>query len=138
MLSGTAEYALRATLYVAQHGAGGEYVRADRIAEAIGVPRNYLSKILHALARAGILTSTRGPQGGFRLKVDPDRLPIYRVIEPFDTIAPGPSCILGRPECGDHNPCPAHTRWKTISEQVRAFLHGTTLGDLLREEGSLV
>jgi len=138
MLSGTAEYALRATLYVAQHGAEGEYVRVDRIAEAIDVPRNYLSKILHTLARAGILTSTRGPLGGFRLKRNPDKLPIYEIIQPFDRIEPQRSCILGRPECGDHNPCPAHTRWKGISEQVTAFLRNTTVGDLLREKGSLV
>lgn len=137
MLSGTAEYALRATLYIAQHGDAEGFVRSDRIAEAIGIPRNYLSKILHALARAGVLVSTRGPLGGFRLAGDPDRVPISSIVEPFDPLGPGQSCILGRPECNDHNPCPAHARWKGISEQVSGFFRATTVGDLLREKGSL-
>ncbi len=138
MLSGTAEYALRATLYIAQHGDADGLVRSDRVAEAIGIPRNYLSKILHALARAGILTSTRGPLGGFGLAEHPDRLPIYRIVEPFEALETGRSCILGRSECNDRNPCPAHERWKGISEEVSRFFRGTTVGDLLREKGSLV
>lgn len=138
MLSGTAEYALRATLYIAQQDEAGGLVRSDQIAEAIGLPRNYLSKILHTLARAGILTSTRGPLGGFRLAKDPEELVLSRIIEPFDPLKPGRSCILGRPECSDVNPCPAHDRWKGISEQMDRFFRGTTVGDLLKEKGSLI
>src|SRR5690606_6227227 len=67
MLSDTAEYALRATLYIAQHANDTRLVRTDETAQALGVPRNYLSKILHVLARHGVLSSTRGPLGGFRL-----------------------------------------------------------------------
>ena len=52
MLSDTAEYALRATLYIARQGADGSLVRTDDIAEALDVPRNSLSKILHILGRA--------------------------------------------------------------------------------------
>lgn len=138
MLSDTAEYALRATLYIAQHANGSRLVRTDEAAEALGVPRNYLSKILHVLARQGVLSSTRGPLGGFRLAYDADDLPLYRILEPFDPVGPQRTCILGRPECNDGNPCPAHHRWKGISEKVLSFFRETTVGDLLREEGSLV
>jgi Rrf2 family iron-sulfur cluster assembly transcriptional regulator len=139
MLSDTAEYALRAVLYIAQHGGPATPVRRDEIADALGVPRNYLSKILHTLARQGILASTRGPHGGFRLAVEADRLALYRVTELFDTLDPRRrTCVLGRAECNDRNPCPAHGRWKGISEKVRAFFRETTIGDLLKEEGSLV
>ena len=64
MLSRTAEYALRAVLFLADRG---EPTNVDLIAERLGVPRNYLSKTLHRLAREGVLTSTRGQGGGFRL-----------------------------------------------------------------------
>lgn len=138
MLSGTAEYALRAVLYIARHSDTEQSVRRDQVAEALGVPRNYLSKILHALTRQGILSSARGPQGGFRLAQNADGLPIYRVVETFYPVEPERSCILGRPECSDGNPCPAHERWKGISDQVSAFFRSTTIGDLLRENGSLV
>ena len=66
MLSSTAEYALRAVLYVAQHAAGGP-VRVSEIASALKLPQNYLSKILHELTKSGILVSTRGKHGGFQL-----------------------------------------------------------------------
>lgn len=136
MFSDTAEYALRATLYIAQQTQGGRAVRAEDVAAALSVPRNYLSKILHVLARNGVLKSTRGPAGGFRLARDPDAVPIFTVIQSFESLEPR-SCILGRAECSDSHPCPAHRRWKQIAEGVSSFLRQTTLGDLLREEGSL-
>lgn len=136
MLSDTAEYALRATLYIAQETGEGTLVRTDDIAEALHVPRNYLSKILHVLGKEGVLVGVRGPTGGFRLATDAARIPLARVIAPFDDLKPR-TCILGRARCSDRNPCPAHGRWKGISEQVGAFFRDTTLGDLLREPGSL-
>lgn len=138
MLSHTAEYALRAVLYLAQHASPERLVRTDEVAEALDVPRNYLSKILHILGKHGILTSSRGVQGGFRLALPADDLALSQVIEHFDPVAPKRTCILGRPECNDLNPCPAHGRWKGISDQVRRFFNKTTVGDLLREPGSLV
>ena len=57
ILSQTAEHALRAVLYLAQRE--DELVRVGDIAEALSIPRNYLSKILHLLAREGVLASTR-------------------------------------------------------------------------------
>lgn len=136
MLSDTAEYALRAVLYIAQYGTETP-VRSEEVAEALGVPRNYLSKTLHVLAREGVLASTRGPRGGFQLGSDPDALHLYAVVAPFDRLQPGRSCILGRPQCSDLNPCPAHERWKGISDRVSSFFRSTTVGDLIREGGDL-
>lgn len=137
MLSDTAEYALRAVLYIAQHATPERLVRTDQVAEALGVPRNYLSKVLHILAKQDLLSSSRGVQGGFRLTLPADQVQLARIIEHFDPIAPQKTCLLGRPECSDTNPCPAHDRWKGISEEVRNFFNRTTVGDLLREKGSL-
>ncbi|CAN5733285.1 hypothetical protein BH23GEM9_BH23GEM9_20600 [soil metagenome] len=137
LLSHTAEYALRAILYIAQHETETELVRSDVVSEALDVPRNYLSKILHTLGRERILLSTRGPTGGFRLARDPDEISLLQVVQPFHDFGAPRSCILGRPRCSDRNPCPAHNRWKGISEQVGDFFRNTTLGDLLREPGSL-
>ena len=68
ILSKSAKYALRATLCLAECE-GERPMPVDEIAERLDVPRNYLSKILHILARTGTLDSTRGPGGGFRLAV---------------------------------------------------------------------
>jgi len=129
MLTRTAEYALRAVLFLADRG---EPTSVDLIAERLGVPRNYLSKTLHRLAREGVLTSTRGQGGGFRLATDADRLPLLRVVEPFDPITGERRCLLGRPQCSDANPCPAHHQWKSVSEGVAGFFRERTVGDLLR------
>lgn len=136
MLSDTAEYALRATLYIAQETGEGTLVRTDDIAAALHVPRNYLSKILHVLGKEGVLVGVRGPSGGFRLATDADRIPLARVIAPFDDLKPR-TCILGRARCSDRNPCPAHHRWAGIAATLRTFFDHTTLGDLLKEGGSL-
>src|SRR5690625_68891 len=137
MLSHTAEHALRAVLYLAQHASPERLVSTNEIAENLGVPRDYLSKILHILAKEGILASSRGVKGGFRLAQPVDELPLTNIIEHFDPVVPLRTCILGRPQCSDKNPCPAHGRWSGISEKVRGFFNGTTVGDLLRERGSL-
>lgn len=131
ILSQTAVYALKAVLYLAENG-GQDPLRVDDIARGLDVPRNYLSKILHVQARAGLLESTRGPRGGFRLSRDPAQLFLADVIASFDDIAFGSGCLLGRERCSDDAPCAAHARWRNVSASVRAFLSETTIQDLTR------
>jgi Rrf2 family transcriptional regulator, iron-sulfur cluster assembly transcription factor len=119
-------------LYIAQQETDEASIRSDDVADALKVPRNYLSKILHSLAKEGLLWSVRGPGGGFRMRVSPHSLQLYRVIQPFDDIEPRRTCLLGRPQCSDRNPCAAHEMWKGISEQVGDFLRQTTIADLIR------
>lgn len=132
MLSQTGTYALRTVVLIASRGGSGA-VSVEEIAAELGVPRNYLSKTLHQLARAGVLSSTRGPGGGFRLAVPPARLRLARVIEPFDSLGAGPTCLLGRATCSDRQPCAAHERWKRASGTVAAFFRDTTVADLLAD-----
>lgn len=129
-ISGTTQYALRAVLHVAEHGEAAP-VRVDEIAEALGVPRNYLSKTLHALARAGVLRSGRGPRGGFQLAESPSTLTLARVAAPFDDLAQR-HCLLRQQACGVRSACPAHARWEEISTSLTAFFGETTIEDLLR------
>lgn len=129
MLSQTAEYAIRAVLHIAEHGADRP-VSVGEIAEALAVPRNYLSKTLHQLSRAGIVTSTFGPGGGFQLGPRANALTLDRIIAPFDTSGER-HCLLGQARCRDSAPCPAHGRWKGIAEQIHTFFGTTTVADLL-------
>ena len=128
-ISGTTQYALRAVLFVAEHGSD-EPVRVDAIAAALSVPRNYLSKTLHALARAGVLRSGRGPRGGFQLAGPPDEISLARVAAPFDDIG-SRNCLLGRPSCGWRNPCSVHAHWEEVSNALQSFFRDTTIADLL-------
>jgi Rrf2 family protein len=134
MLSQTAEYALRTVLYLADRQDDG-LVGADELARVLDVPRNYLSKTLHRLARERILTSARGKGGGFRLATDPGRITLLQVVEPFDAISAQRRCLLGRPACDDRHPCSAHHRWKAVSTQVADFFRSTTVAELIAGTG---
>jgi Rrf2 family protein len=130
MTSQTAEYALRATIYLAEHPERTPY-RVSDLARALAAPRNYLSKILHVLAREGVLTSARGPRGGFRLAVDPAALPLARIVGLFDPLPGSGRCLLGRARCSDGEACGVHERWKRVGGEVAEFFRATTVGDVL-------
>jgi Rrf2 family iron-sulfur cluster assembly transcriptional regulator len=135
ILSQTAIYALKATLSLAEAGDNGP-IRVEDLSEQLDVPRNYLSKILHSLARSRILDSTRGPGGGFRLKVRAGSLTLADVVRNFDDLPEESGCILGQAVCSDHNPCAAHLRWRSVSLAVTDFLNSTTIADLSRVSGA--
>lgn len=132
ILSQTATYALRAALCLAEAESKGP-MRVDDIAERLDVPRNYLSKILHALARSGVLSSTRGPGGGFRLADAPEETTLAAIVEQFDDLPGVSGCLLGRDECSDEDPCAAHDSWKGVSASVRRFFLETSVADLSKD-----
>ena len=87
----------------------------------MGVPADYLSKTLHGLARAGVVSSTRGKRGGFVLARAPHRITLAEVVAPFQDMGER-TCLLGRPACSDARPCPAPatggrwpSEWRTSS-----------------------
>jgi Rrf2 family iron-sulfur cluster assembly transcriptional regulator len=93
-----------------------------------------MSKILHQLARQGVLVSERGPKGGFRLARDPAEIALAAVIEPVEPSLSDQHCLLGRPSCSDRDPCLAHSGWKALSDELRRFLDETTLAELVRHQ----
>ena len=127
LLPQTAEYAIRAVLHIAVHD---RPVRVGEIASELEVPQNYLSKTLHQLACDGVLSSARGPAGGFRLAIPPERLTLQRIIALFVTTG-GRRCILGHGICGRIPACPVHARWAPVAEWMRDFYEATTVADLL-------
>ena len=108
-------------------------MRANELSEAAQVPRNYMGKILHELARAGILRSSRGKHGGFELAIPADRLTLGQVVAQFDSLAGERRCLLGRPECSDTDPCATHERWREVSRRIDEFFTTTTIADVLQE-----
>ena len=132
MLSNSAEYALKAVLFIA--GVPDKRpVRASRVADELHIPGNYLSKILHELARSGILESFRGRTGGFVLSRKPEAITLGEVVSCFDRITePGGLCLLSRSGCDTKNPCSAHSRWSSVQETVKDFFENTKISHLLR------
>ncbi len=135
MLSKSAKYALRATLCLAECE-GERPMTVDEIAERLDVPRNYLSKILHVLARTEILDSTRGPGGGFRLAAAAEEVRLVDIVGQFDDIPDETTCLLGRGRCSNVDPCRVHGHWAKVRETLIEFLDHTRLADL-SQEGAL-
>lgn len=136
MLSNTAQYALRATIYLGQREGAGP-IRVDEIADQLDVPRNYLSKIMLALVKEGILRSLRGPHGGFSLARPAASISLFELVAPFDDIEARRVCLLGRKECSDVNPCAIHEHWKATATQVARFFRETTLAEVVEDPARL-
>ncbi|HUG42027.1 MAG TPA: Rrf2 family transcriptional regulator [Longimicrobiales bacterium] len=132
MLSQTAQYALRAIILLGEREGSGP-VRVDEVARELDIPRNYLSKILHTLVKRGILGSLRGPRGGFYLARDAGSVTLLEVVEPFDDIEARRTCLLGKKECSDGNPCAVHEQWKATATEVARFYRETTLRSAVEE-----
>lgn len=131
VLSHSADYALRAVLYLAQREGAG-LIPANEMAEALGVPQRYLGKVLNTLAHAGTLASTRGPRGGFRLTKPSHELTLAEVIAPFDAIGEPLQCLLHHRACSKVEPCAAHEGWQNIANEMQDFFQSMTVGALLR------
>ena len=131
MLSRTTEYALRAVIYLAK--GEGENTTAQVIAEAAIVPEGYMSKVLNTLARSGIVTSQRGPSGGFSLAIAPELLTMLQVVEAVEPLPRIKTCPL---ELSEHKGglCSLHAVLAELVDGVEARLTGTTISDLLHEQ----
>lgn len=135
MLSKTAEYALRAVIFLARDS--GTPVPAAEVASGLDVPANYLSKILHTLSRAGVVESERGPGGGYRLARSAAEISIGDVVGAFDPLVPRDRCLLGHGSCPGAHPCAAHDRWRRLSEPIAAFFRDTMVSELLESSGAV-
>ena len=128
MLSLTSEYALRSIIYLAQH-VDDWPITGKRIAEHAGVPSRYLSKILGDLVRSGVLISSPGKTGGFRLRRPAEETWLHEILTPFEPFD-NRRCPFGNQDCNEENPCLAHDRWKKVVESQQKFLDETSVADV--------
>ena len=132
ILSQTAGYAILTLCYL--HGREAQWVPAKLIADATGIPKPYLSRILHVLAQSGFIISKRGVGGGVALAFEATEISVWDVAELVDPTVNHPSCILGFTVCSDQQPCPAHQSWKTTQSRMRAQLRDMTIADVAAVE----
>lgn len=126
------EYAVRALLYLASQP-DGKHCLINDIAEAQEVPRNYLSKIMQHLARAGFVKSRRGSKGGFLLARPADEITMRQVIEAVE----GPIflnvCLIREGECHRDDLCPVHPVWKEAQRRLFEVLDSKTMAALAKD-----
>jgi Rrf2 family protein len=129
MISQTAEYALRAIVYLA-----GQQTpqTTGEIAATTRVPAGYLSKVLQALARGGLVNSQRGLHGGFTLTADPKKLSVWEVIDAVDPLQRIKTCPLGLKAHGV-NLCPMHKRLDDALAAMEKAFKASTVAELLAD-----
>ncbi|MFN7019771.1 MAG: RrF2 family transcriptional regulator [Phycisphaerales bacterium] len=140
MVSPAVGYAAAAMGYLATRPYGP--MRVHELAEIIGAPPAYLSKIIHILARKGLFSTTKGKGGGVVLgtHVDPRKVTLYDLCEAMDDDIMHPKCALGTTECSDKRACPAHALQKSIRARQLEFLKKTTIqriGDFNARRGAV-
>lgn len=129
MISQTAEYALRAVVYLASRP--NQAQTTQQIAEATKVPAGYLSKVMQGLSRAGLVHSQRGLHGGFTLAAAADKLTVLDVVQAVDPLRRIRRCPLGIK--GHVNLCPLHRRLDNAIGLVEQALRESTISELLAE-----
>jgi len=126
-----ADYAIRALLTLA---ASEDSISAEHLAEEQGLPAKFLGAILSDLRRGGMVTSQRGPEGGFKLARDPDQIMIADILR----VVSGPMAgVRGmRPETLEYGGEATHLRdvWVAVRASLREVLEHVTLGQVLRGE----
>ena len=130
MFSQTVEYALRAVVFLAQHGPTAQ--KTHQIAEATQVPPAYLSKVLQGLRAREIVVLQRGIGGGVSLARRPDELTILDVVNAVDPIQRITSCPLDLKSHGVRL-CSLHRRMDNAIMVMEQAFQATTLAELLED-----
>jgi Rrf2 family protein len=128
MFSNTAEYALRAVVYLAEHRA--TRCTTQTIADSAHIPSRYLAKVLQSLARAGVLSAQRGLNGGFCLDRDPSEITLLEVVEAVEPLRRIKICPI-KLEAHKARLCPLHTRLDESLALIEDNLRRATVAELL-------
>jgi Rrf2 family transcriptional regulator, iron-sulfur cluster assembly transcription factor len=104
-MSGCAVAAMSA---VAEHHQAGTALNSADIATLRNLSQPLVAKVMNSLSRAGYITGTRGPGGGYRLAKSPEKIRIYDIVSVFEGVESELECPFGPGYCGHHAPCPMH------------------------------
>lgn len=123
------EYGIRAMYALARaYGRGPLSMRS--IAQDQQIPENFLEQLLGQLRKAGLVSATRGPSGGYNLSMEPGRISFGDIVSALE----GPIALcdcLGGEACDRLDGCPVHPVWVKITAGINDILDSSTLKDML-------
>ena len=126
-ISEAASLALHAAAVLA--ACGETTMTTAEIARELKVSEAHLAKVLQRLSKAGLVKGTRGPGGGFRLAIRPERTTLRRIYEAIEGPISTERCLFGRPVCGRRG-CPLGSALKDASDTIVSGLENTTLDQI--------
>jgi Rrf2 family cysteine metabolism transcriptional repressor len=123
------DYATRAVLALAR--ADGGPLKLEQLAETTEAPRSVLEQVMPVLRAAGVVRSTRGPEGGYRLNNPPEQITLERVVRLFE----GQLAPIGYATRHNPDPCPEiaaplRDTWAEVRDATIEILAATTFADL--------
>ncbi len=133
MFSNSSKYAIKAVLFLALNSSEEKKVMVKDIAEPINVPQAYIAKLLQELSRQNVISSTRGPKGGFYLTDEDKKKPLKRIIQVIDGENRLTSCLLSLENCNEEKPCPLHKLAAPLRNELLDSLENKTICDLAKD-----
>jgi len=131
MFSKKAEYALRATIYIAQKSNSEKKLGIEDVAKSIDAPRSFTAKILQLLTKNNrIISSSRGPNGGFYITDTAKKFSVRKILEVIEEDRVITKCVLGLKECSETKPCPMHVQYSPIKKQLLNMFENRTIQEL--------
>jgi len=131
MFSKACEYGIKATIHISHQSQQEMRVSLKAVAKAIDSPVAFTAKILQSLANSNIITSSKGPTGGYEILSDKRNIiTLYHIVEAIDGDKIYNGCGLGLEQCNEQKPCPIHYKFKTVRDDLKAMLKSTTITEL--------
>ncbi len=133
MFSKSCEYAIKAVIHLCMETKGGGRLSIAEISEAIDSPEPFTAKILQTLARHGIISSAKGPGGGFFIESKAGSIKVIEIIDLIDGKHAFERCGLGLKECDANHPCPIHNEFASYSSRLKKLLETKTIQEFSKE-----
>lgn len=131
MISKSCKYGIRAAIYLASKTDEEDVkLSAKEIADNIEAPQAFIGKVLQILRKHRIISSLKGPYGGFYCEKHQLNIPIINIVNAVDGLAVFNECVLGLNECSPEHPCPMHHKYIESRDNMLKSFEETTIGDL--------
>jgi len=135
MLSNTCKYGIRALVYIAVTSKNGEKIGIKRISADLNIPMPFLAKILQSLAKQKILSSSKGPHGGFSLVRDPREIKLAEVVKAIDGNDVFSRCVLHNDNCKSIDStkaeCTLHGDYVRARQRIEKLFENKTVQNLV-------
>jgi Rrf2 family protein len=133
MLSKASKYAISAVLYLTNNSSTEHKLSSKEIADSIEIPAPFLAKTMQQLTKKRIISSIKGPHGGFYLSEKNLKKTLFDIIECVDDIEKFNSCYLGQNNCNENNPCVAHFIYAPFKDKLIRKLKTKTILEMAKE-----
>lgn len=133
MISKACKYGIRAVIFVASRAEADIKFNIKQIAREVDAPEAFTAKILQSLNKHRIITSLKGPYGGFYIEEFQMEQAVINIVNAIDGMSVFNECGLGLKQCSASHPCPMHDQYKIARDALHNAFQNTTIRQLAIE-----